>query len=83
MELVQGRHFEDLTVDLDGKHLIDCTFYRCTIQYAGGALKLERTQFRACRHAFSGPARLTVDYLRALGIDPMYGQWTEPAGAVQ
>lgn len=33
---IVGETFQDLTIRIDGKHYIDCTFQRCRMEYAGG-----------------------------------------------
>jgi hypothetical protein len=36
LEIVENQDFTGKTVRIDGKHLINCTFKDCTVQYDGG-----------------------------------------------
>ncbi len=70
METVFDRHFEGEHVEIDEKHFIGCTLCRCTLEYAGGAVILERTRITGCRYVFCGPAQCTVNYLKTMGLLP-------------
>ena len=61
--------FENETVVIDGKHLIDCTLLNCTLEYSGGPVILERTELRGCHYVFRGQAQRTVALLKALGLN--------------
>lgn len=64
---VEGSHFEDTTVRLDGCEFINCHFVRCDIVYEGGALpSLIGNVFSSCEYRFEGAAGRTLAFLGAL-----------------
>lgn len=71
LEIVQGQHFEDKAINVDGKYFFRCTFLRCTILYEGGETNSIQCEYRECGFAFAGPAGRTVGMLLALG-------WEQP-----
>ena len=72
MEIVRGLSLDGGTFSIDGKRLVDCTLTDCTIEYGGGAVILERTMLRNCRYVFTGPAKMTVEFLECLGLMPRH-----------
>ncbi len=74
METISNQHLVGQHVRLDGRHFRDCTLSDCVLEYAGGAVVLERTHFRSCTHLLRGPAQRTLSFLETMGI-------VEPASA--
>lgn len=70
MEVVSGKTIEGVSLELDGKHIVDCTLVNCVLEYHGGEVVLERTHLRGCRHVFYGRARMTLHYLQGVGLMP-------------
>ncbi len=68
MDILWNTTFENEAVVIDGKHLVDCTLLNCTLEYSGGPVILERTEFRGCHYTFFGQAHATVGFLEALGL---------------
>ena len=69
LEVVQGRHFINERVELDGKKFCSCSFNRCCLIYAGGTVEFGAGCIvENCRPEFSGSARRTVLLLHALGL---------------
>ncbi len=69
LEVVQGRHFINESVELDGKKFCSCSFNGCCLNYAGGTVEFGAGCIvENCRPEFSGPARRTVLLLHALGL---------------
>lgn len=83
MKTIQGHTFRDDSVQLDGKHFVDCTFIDCTLEYGGGDLVLERTSIYSCKHQLFGYARQTAEYMRTVGLcDSVSKKWTEYTGPI-
>ncbi len=70
MNIVQGLTMQGETISVDGKQFIDCTFIDCVIEYTGEPVILERTAMLSCRYRFSGPARMTLQFLDCVGLLP-------------
>lgn len=70
MDIVSNLIIQNESVDLDGKHFIDCTLLNCILEYSGGDIIFERTRIRGCRHVFYGRARMTLQYLHSTGLVP-------------
>ena len=60
MNILWNTTFENETVVIDGKHLVDCTLLNCTLEYSGGPVILERTELRGCHYVFRDQAQMTV-----------------------
>ena len=70
MRIVRSKNIEGELVSTDGNHFIDCTLTDCVLQYEGGQVVMEATRITGCHHVFSGPARLTINYLKAMELIP-------------
>ena len=78
MEVIHGQTVEDEVLNIDGKHLIDCTLIGCVLKYSGKDVIFERTSLQGCKHIFYGKARQTVHYLQTVGIlDNWPSEWSE------
>jgi len=53
---------------MDGNRFVDCTFTDCDLVYAGGETEWVKTHFDHCRLGYSGPAKLTVQFLFSFGL---------------
>ncbi len=69
MNVLWNTTFENETVVIDGKHLIDCTLLNCSLDYSGGSVILERTELRGCHYIFRDQAQRTVRPPEALGLN--------------
>jgi hypothetical protein len=68
MTRIERRHFDSLTLSIDGTHFIECTFRDCVLEYSGQPYVLERSKLSGCRYVFFGPARGTVHFLQSVGL---------------
>ena len=81
MQIIQGITFRDESIRLDGKHIIDCIFIDCTLEYSGGDIVFERTSMFGCHHQLYGYARQTARYMRNVGLmDETQDKWTDCTG---
>jgi hypothetical protein len=78
LEPVQGRHFKNESVEIDGRRFTNCTFNGCTLIYFGGDVEFgPGCIVENSRPRFAGPARRTALLLHALGLlgfDPFKGE---------
>ena len=68
LELVANRTLVGQTVLIDETHFRNCKILECTLQYSGGPLIFEETELRGCRYVFSGPARMTFEFMELIGL---------------
>lgn len=68
MRVIREEVIEGQVVDVDGKHFVGCTLIDCILQYGGGVVVMEGTMISRCHHIFLGSARLTINYLEAMGL---------------
>lgn len=59
--------YQNSTVKIDNIHFIGCEFINCTLEYTGvGLVGIEGCTFDNVKWLFTGPARNTIDFMRAL-----------------
>lgn len=59
--------YENLTVKLDNDEFLRCTFINCRMEYSGsGPLSLVECSFVNTQWAFTGPAKNTLRFMRAV-----------------
>jgi hypothetical protein len=69
LEPVQGKHFKNESVEIDGRRFTNCTFNGCTLIYFGGDVEFgPGCIVEDSRPRFAGPARRTVLLLHALKL---------------
>ncbi len=68
MKMLVGETLSGESVEIDGKHFVDCTLIDCVLDYSGFPYIMERTSLRGCRYLFYGQARGTVHFLQDVGL---------------
>ena len=67
-EQVSDRDFVDETLVLDGRHFKNCNVKNCVLEYHGGPVVLESTNFTGCRFRFGNEAAMTIAMLQCFGL---------------
>ena len=68
LERIADRSFTEETVQLDGRHFVDCRVANCVLEYSGGPVILEGTEFTGCRFRFGGEAAMTISLIGCFGL---------------
>lgn len=65
--MIKGKTFRDQTIEIDGKHYVNCQFFGCKVIFFGyEPVKFEGCLFSHCEWVFDGPAENTLLFLSAL-----------------
>jgi hypothetical protein len=76
LEVVANQEFNGVSVELDGKSFVRCTFRNCEFVYTGGYVAFEKISSSPnCRWRFRGPAASLLQVLSQAGweIRPPHG----------
>lgn len=85
----KSKTYESETVLLDGHSFENCTFKNCTLEFRGtDAVSLVGNNIQNCQWSLSGPAALTISFLKGLYqgagptgqslVDSMFKEIREP-----
>lgn len=70
---VEDQTFEDDTIRIDGNTYVRCTFQGCTFLFsASEPFGFDDCRFDRCACAFSGAAKLTVQFMDAIYSAQVY-----------
>ena len=63
----ENNTYNNTRLDLDGHEYINCTLNNCELVFRGERhTQLDGCQFNDCQWVLSGPAKNTMDFLRAV-----------------
>lgn len=68
LQIVSDQNFEAETVQVDGKHFVDCVFTNCVIAYTGFSVVFETTRFDGCRFQFQDQAATIMMFMHCFGL---------------
>ena len=78
----EDKTFDNDTIRIDGNTYVRCEFHDCTLIFsASGSFGFDSCSFDRCACAFSGAAKLTVQFMDA--IYSAQGLGGGPIGSVQ
>ncbi|ADW69046.1 hypothetical protein AciX9_2001 [Granulicella tundricola MP5ACTX9] len=60
VETITGQSFTRVSIHIDGKRFVDCTFTRCMLGYSGGEVEFKGTILKDCKYLLYGAAREPV-----------------------
>ncbi len=65
--MIEQSQFHNTRVPLDNQRFVNCTFNKCSLEYAGsGLVQLEGCVFHDCTYVFNGAAGNTVKFMTEL-----------------
>lgn len=70
MEIIDNKNESGITVSLDDKHFVNCTYTSCTLIYSGGEYAWVDTKFVNCKITLAGAAQRTAALLGNMGVIP-------------
>jgi hypothetical protein len=74
METIEHELFRSVTVHLDGKAFVQCTFECCLLIYGGGNCEWEDSKFQNCQVVLEGIAHNVFLVLKAFGLVNKIGE---------
>ena len=57
VETITGQSFTKVSIHIDGKSFVDCTFTCCMLGYSGGEVEFTRALLKDCKYLLYGAAR--------------------------
>ena len=65
--IARNKKYSDARIAIDGSSFYGCTFDQCTFVFSGLLpVVLEGSTFNDCKWEFDGPARNTIEFMRAM-----------------